>query len=643
MCPVVLSNKGKLFSSRLSYRPNAMHRLLLYFILIPYLSFSSNCLAKTVEIPIRLDYPLLQSFITNSFYTDAAQTAQLVNEGNGCVALTLSNPRFSGEDGVVNFRTDVSVHAGTPLGEKCLLPFTWNGSIRATQIPQLDASTWQLTFKTTGTTLYSEGGQSVTSLNLIVEHMLPLINSYMQDISVSLKPPVEDLKTLLFPFFNINERKQAEMLAQSIIPGPTNVNDQGITATIHCEVAENAGTGKARSPEMLTEEELASVVELWETWDSLLVFLISLLSEQLLTDSEKQLLIDLLLDTRHQFVAKFNDKTVRNDFVREQFIHAWKQLSPLFRRHLLNNPKNNGLGYLSFFTAADALLVLDELGPFVGIEMSRDGLIRLARIIGGESLELHYLPHLNKALQELLEVKPKPAKKGQENNHSNHFAPKIHKENGQNLLDKTFHLLFPVAVASNLPSFAEISKWKAPVGDVQPYLERVLNLLYVATASVVKAGDNPTTILNLYRHLIPAIAWQESCFRQFVVRDQKLTYLLSYNQSSVGIMQINERVWRGIYDQQRLRWDIEYNAKAGCEIASMYLNKYALSKTTWEVLNEEKTIAQLVYAMYNGGPDQYAKFLKRKEEGGEYDSDRLFAIKYDWVKSQAWGKVRECL
>jgi len=620
-----------------------MCRLLSHVIFATFLFFSSNCLAKTVEIPIRLDYPLLQSLIITSSYTDTEQTAQLVNEGNGCVALTLSNPRFSGEDGIIHFTTDVFVHAGTPVAGSCLLPFTWNGSIKVAQNPKLDSKTWQLTFQTLATTLYSENGQPVESLNVIVKHMLPFINSYMQDFSVRLAPPIEDLKTYIFPLFSRNNQKQAEMFVQSIKPGDTSVSDQGITVVIRGEITEMAGPEVSSPPEMLTEEELASVVELWETWDSLLTFVVSLLTEQLLTDSEKQLLIDLLLNTRYQFVAKINDKTVRSDFVREQFIHAWKELSPLFRRHLLNNPVNSKLGYLSFFTAADALLALDKLGPAVGIEISRDGFIRLARMLGEDSLELNYQPDLNKGLQELFEVKPEPVKKNPEIRDNNHSTREVEMGIGQILLGKTLDLFFPAAYASNLPSYAEISKWKAPRDNLQPYLERVLDLLHSAASSVVALENVPVTVRDLSGRLIPAIAWQESCFRQFVVRDQKLTYLLSYNKSSVGIMQVNERVWRGIYDQQRLRWDIAYNVKAGCEIAGRYLQKYALRDATPTLLSDEKTLAQLVYAMYNGGPSQYHKFLERKERGVLYESDRLFVTKYDWEKSKLWGKIGDCL
>ena len=111
------------------------------------------------------------------------------------------------------------------------------------------------------------------------------------------------------------------------------------------------------------------------------------------------------------------------------------------------------------------------------------------------------------------------------------------------------------------------------------------------------------------------MAWQESCFRQFVREEGKLAYLISYNNTSVGLMQINERVWRGLYDPRRLRWDIGYNASAGCEISGLYLRRYVLRKMDPKKPFDAELQARLVYAIYNGGPSQYRKFLKRLETG----------------------------
>jgi len=54
-------------------------------------------------------------------------------------------------------------------------------------------------------------------------------------------------------------------------------------------------------------------------------------------------------------------------------------------------------------------------------------------------------------------------------------------------------------------------------------------------------------------------------------------------------------------------------------------------------------LARLVYALYNGGPGQFHKFLKRRETGKYYKSDRLFFEKYTWVKEGRWDEAGKCL
>ena len=122
-----------------------------------------------------------------------------------------------------------------------------------------------------------------------------------------------------------------------------------------------------------------------------------------------------------------------------------------------------------------------------------------------------------------------------------------------------------------------------------------------------------------------------------------MTYLLSYNNTSVGLMQVNERIWRGLYDRERLRWDLEYNAAAGSEIAYLYLQKYALRDKNMAKKLDPPTVARLVHAMYNGGPGQYHDFLERFRKGKLLTIDNLFWEKYSSVSSGKWEKANQCL
>ncbi len=139
-----------------------------------------------------------------------------------------------------------------------------------------------------------------------------------------------------------------------------------------------------------------------------------------------------------------------------------------------------------------------------------------------------------------------------------------------------------------------------------------------------------------------ATAWQESCFRQFTVKNGKLTYLRSWNNTSVGLMQINERVWRGLYRVDALRWNPKYNIQAGSEVLRLYLTNYIFKKAEDGTLDEDG-VARATYAIYNSGPQSFKKFLSRHSQQKYFPIDTLFWEKYFWTKAGQFDKLKSCL
>jgi hypothetical protein len=111
-------------------------------------------------------------------------------------------------------------------------------------------------------------------------------------------------------------------------------------------------------------------------------------------------------------------------------------------------------------------------------------------------------------------------------------------------------------------------------------------------------------------------------------------------------MQINQRVWRGIYDLKQLKWNLRYNALAGAEIVDQYFRRYALRKLSKDAFGKgltQETLAGIVYAMYNGGPRQFKRFIKVKKEGKAWKSDRLYLEKLRWVQHRQWKHIKKCI
>ena len=108
-------------------------------------------------------------------------------------------------------------------------------------------------------------------------------------------------------------------------------------------------------------------------------------------------------------------------------------------------------------------------------------------------------------------------------------------------------------------------------------------------------------------------------------------------------MQINERVWRGIYRVGSLRWNITYNVRAGVEILHLYLQTFALKEIKPANPADLDTIARLTYAMYNGGPGQQKHYVKRSSANTFYRSDQLFWEKYTAAKKAQFDQLSLCV
>jgi hypothetical protein len=605
---------------------------------------------ETVTLPLLIDYGLLRSLVTAAAFTDEGSSAVLADDSDGCTEVRVSDPRFGSEGRRIRFETRVQLRTGTPLGDNCLMPMAWEGYLALIQRPVIDTATWQLSFQTVDSALYDSQHQPAKIADLVWQLIKSWVYDYLDQITVNLAPPISDLKGFLLPLFPEEMQAGTRHMLDSMRPGAVYATAEGLRAEIVTDILPLFTVDTAAPSEPIGSEEFERLIAVWEAWDTFLIEMIITLAEAPLTEEDRALLLEVLLETRHRFVSELQEEKLGRDLVREQFVDAWRRLAPLFRKHLGSDPSGNVLGYLAFFTASDALVTLDKLGPAIGVEISRNGLVRLAQMLKEGDAVMPYDRGVNSTLREIFGFDPLPAASEGETEReeielpAGEVAPQS-RSGGPGTFSLLSFLLPPVWAKGTraLPTLAEMRKWLVPKQGINDYLKRVKALLQKATADVLKKARLTEPYRRLFRQIVLSTAWQESCYRQFTVKKNKLTYLRSYNGTSVGLMQINERVWRGLYDMSLLRWDIAYNAKAGCEILERYIRNYALKELQRIKPAADRNLAGIVYAMYNGGPGQFAKYLERSRLDKYYRSDRLFAEKFVWVKSGSWQQIGKCL
>jgi hypothetical protein len=165
--------------------------------------------------------------------------------------------------------------------------------------------------------------------------------------------------------------------------------------------------------------------------------------------------------------------------------------------------------------------------------------------------------------------------------------------------------------------------------NVDQYTHDLGALLDAAAASEI-ADERPHSALRpTYRVMVRAAAWQESCWRQFVLARGRVRYLES-STHDIGLMQVNRYVWRGFYDIRHLEWDIAYNAGAGSQILAR-LMIHAAGKVGRP--GDSDALARSAYAAYNGGPDELDRWRRANEPPDKRLIDEAF-----WQKYQALGQ-----
>jgi len=131
-------------------------------------------------------------------------------------------------------------------------------------------------------------------------------------------------------------------------------------------------------------------------------------------------------------------------------------------------------------------------------------------------------------------------------------------------------------------------------------------LLHYGAQHEIADEDIDYRFRELYLRTVKATAWQESCWRQFVLDRNRVTYLES-STHDIGLMQVNKYVWRGFYNIQRLQWDVLYNASAGMQILARLLDDTETKRGAFTPAKPDE-LARSVYAAYNGGPDAYRRW-----------------------------------
>ena len=594
-------------------------RLLMILALGPALLARAE--TTTVTVPVRLDYLLLNQLLLNQLFGTPDHSRELLDDPAGCNRVVVKDPEVSpsGSALAVVARVDAQVGMGILGGCSELLDLA--GTIGFTGQPVIEPGANTVRLEPESTWLVSPDGGKITSgplWNLTDAAMRAFLGQFVLDLA----PYTESLQSLLPDVLPNRSRQQLQAIVESLALDGIGVTPDSLNVSIAFTIEAGAEPPRPESP--LSEEELRQWESRWQMMDALLVFAVKHYASATELQALRDALLDLLIDSRYRLRDALASPASReDDEIRAWVLETRKQLGPVVRTIALEQEGQAHLLWFSVLTATDALQALDRLGPGVGLDISTDGLRRLARLISDDRVSdaLRYDEAIDPELQRLFEQRfetgsPEPS-----------------------ALRFDFSLMSRAWAAAPAE---RLNRWAPGTDELGDYLPVVAQLLDQSAKHALGRSQLEPAHHDLFRKLVFATAWQESCWRQYVVKNERLEPLRS-SSGDVGLMQVNERVWRGFYDLQQLRWDIAYNGNAGAEVLLDYLVKYAIRKGEHRHAGGQANLARASYSAYNGGPGKISRYRQTNVSPYEKKVDTAFWEKYRQVDRGNELAVAGCL
>jgi hypothetical protein len=592
----------------------------------------SPAAAVEVTFPLTIDYDMLRAALRKHLGEESGGALELWRTPDGCGTFVVRDPVLEPADGRLRIKGPASATTGLPIMGWCFASVVWNGHAEILARPELGHD-WQLRFRDVDFQLYDQARRPASVATRLWTVVRDWSAAELETFSYDLGPPVEEVRGLLRSLSAPSSGLAAAL--QTLRPRELSVEPDAVRLRVALDVPP-APPAPIAPERALTRAELAQWEAMLDYWDGFLAFLVKDLAAGAGPDMRSELL-DLLLTARREVTAVLaRGPEPGVDPVRPLFLRLWERLRDIMRR---GGGKGGGddaraLRYVVFLAAGDALTAIEAAAPAAGLDFSADGLRRLARTLAptyaGDPLEYSTGP--DPRLQELFRFRD-PDSPPRRLRRKPPAAPR-------SWLPPW--LVPRVAEADEADEWRELTerldRWVPAPDELAAYREIVDRLLSLAAERSFDDEAVDERFEDLFRDVVKAVAWQESCWRQFV-RTRAGIVPIQSSTGDVGMMQINVRVWRGFFNPVKLRWSAGYNAGAGAEILWQLLGRYGVREGRERISNA----ARSTYSAYHGGPRRYRRYRSPDTSPEMRFIDQAFWDKYQAVSTGQAGDRVLCM
>jgi transglycosylase-like protein with SLT domain len=585
--------------------------------------------------------------------------------------LYAENPSFSRAGERVQLETTAALSLGVALGGRCVSPFTWSGIVEGQSEPYL-ARGLRLMLHIADMNLYNPRRQKTLiagrGFDLTKRYLVPRMETFSYDLN----PALQQLGGLAEAAATPTVAERIRKALATVRADPTvTATDDGVKIILLVAVPEVPEPVASETPAQPTPAELEAFQKQLDDWDAFLVFAVKQLGIVVADRQFRSELLEILLTSRYRLTQALASppSAAGPDPVRTLFVDTWQKLGLTVRAAARRGQfGSRALQFLSFISAGDALFALDQAAPALGMRISADDLRRLAHIMApdatGDPLEFNFAedPELRKLLGPTLVPLTSTPQSSPTISSSPIETPGVPGASStptptpeatpatSGWLHLPWSLIEPRDACAGeplgiVPQLDEVAlrlrRIVVDEANALGYRGDMERLLELSVQRQLESSDLDGRLRPTFHALVKSAAWQESCWRQFIKRDDRVTWLES-STGDIGLMQVNKHVWRGFYNLEKLKWDVLYNAGAGTEIL-MQMTQQVLTRPRVDPAGlDGAALARSVYASYNGGPDAYSRWRHPHEPSPAREIDAAFLDKYRAVERGQTIDILSC-
>ncbi len=154
--------------------------------------------AEQVNIPVVLDYPVLQQIVINEAFTQPGHSLKYSFSSGSCNSIIFSSPRLKPEGQQLLIRVKTNIRLGFAQGNGCATLINWQGDSELLSKPVLKSDhPLQIFFTAQQVRLYDAQQRPINN-TLLTNAIQAQIEPIMQRFKVDLNPAVHLTKSNMF-------------------------------------------------------------------------------------------------------------------------------------------------------------------------------------------------------------------------------------------------------------------------------------------------------------------------------------------------------------------------------------------------------------------------------------------------------------